>query len=78
MLGTDDVVGSAALKLWDEIIKNNTRIYGDGKLEPLHYEMLIHKDGVPIIVRRYRTKEAANEVAKEAIRHGWKVEGRKI
>lgn len=67
------------MELWNEIIKDDEYKLYNGTYKPnKRFELLVHKGGIPIMVRSYHTKEAANEVAREAIRRGWKVEGRKI
>lgn len=79
MTGYDSFVGRHAMELWNEIIKDDEYKLYNGTYKPnKRFELLVHKGGIPIMVRSYLTKEAANEVAREAIRRGWKVEGRKI
>lgn len=79
MTGYDSFVGRHAMELWNEIIKDDEYKLYNGTYKPnKRFELLVHKGCIPIMVRSYRTKEAANEVAREAIRRGWKVEGRKI
>ena len=42
------------------------------------FELLVHKDGIPIRVAKYETKEFANDVAKTALEHGLQVSGRTL
>lgn len=79
MTGYDSFVGRHAMELWNEIVKDNDyKLYnGTYKLNK-RFELLVHKNGIPIRVAKYETKEFANDVAKAALEHGLQVSGRKI
>lgn len=65
--------------LWNEIVKDKDyKLYnGNYKLNK-RFELLVHKDGIPVMVAKYETKEFANEVAKAALEHGLQVSGRTL
>lgn len=65
--------------LWNEIVKGSEYKLFNGTYEPMkRFELLVHKDGIPIRVAKYETKEFANSVAKAALEHGLKVSGRTL
>ena len=77
MTGYDSFVGRHAMALWNEIVKDSDYKLYNGNYKPnKHFELLVHKDGIPIMVSKYETKEFANSVAKAALEHGLQVSGR--
>lgn len=77
MTGYDSFVGRHAMGLWNEIVKDSEYKLYNGNYQPVkRFELLVHKDGIPIKVAKYETKEFANSVAKVAIEHGLQVSGR--
>lgn len=79
MTGYDSFVGRHAMGLWNEIIKDNEYKLYNGTYKPAkRFELLVHKDGIPVMVAKYETKEFANGVAKAALEHGLQVSGRTL
>ena len=77
MTGYDSFVGRHAMGLWNEIVKDNDYKLYNGTYKPnKRFELLVHKDGIPIMVAKYETKEFANDVAKAALEHGLQASGR--
>lgn len=77
MTGYDSFVGRHAMGLWNEIVKDSDYKLFNGTYKPVrHFELLVHKEGIPIRVAKYETKEFANNVAKAALEHGLQVSGR--
>lgn len=77
MTGYDSFVGRHAMALWNEIVKDSEYKLYNGNYKPSkHFELLVHKDGIPIMVSKYETKEFANSVAKIALEHGLQTAGR--
>lgn len=77
MTGYDSFVGRHAMGLWNEIVKDSDYNLFNGTYKPVrHFELLVHKDGIPIMVANYEKKEFANSVAKAALEHGLQVSGR--
>lgn len=77
MTGYDSFVGRHAMDLWNEIVKDGDYKLYNGTYTPTkRFELLVHKDGIPIMVAKYETKEFANSVAKAALEHGLQVSGR--
>lgn len=67
------------MDLWNEIVKDSEYKLFNGTFKPnKRFELLVHKDGIPIMVAKYETKEFANTVAKAALEHGLQVSGREI
>lgn len=65
------------MELWNEIVKDSEYQLFNGIFKPnKRFELLVHKDGIPIRVAKYETKEFANGVAKVALEHGLEVSGR--
>ena len=65
------------MELWNEIVKDGDYKLYNGTYKPVkRFELLVHKDGIPIKVAKYETKEFANSVAKAALEHGLQVSGR--
>lgn len=65
--------------LWNEIVKDSDyKLYNGTYKNNKQFELLVHKDGVPIRVAKYETKEFANSVAKDALEHGLQVSGRVV
>lgn len=79
MTGYDSFVGRNAMGLWNEIVKDSDYKLYNGTYKPnTRFELLVHKNGIPIRVAKYETKEFANGVAKAALEHGLQVSGRKL
>ena len=79
LTGYDSFVGRHAMGLWNEIVKDSDYKLYNGTYKPAkHFELLVHKDGVPIRVAKYETKEFANSMAKAALEHGLQVSGRTL
>ncbi len=77
MTGYDSFVGRHAMGLWNDIVKDGDyKLYNGTYKTNEHFELLVHKDGIPIRVAKYETKEFANSVAKAALEHGFQVSGR--
>lgn len=67
------------MNLWNEIVKESEYKLFNGTFKPnKRFELLVHKDGMPIRVAKYETKEFANSVAKDALEHGLQVSGRVV
>lgn len=67
------------MELWNEIVKDSDYKLYNGTYKPnKRFELLVHKDGIPIRVAKYETKEFANSVAKTALEHGLQVSGRTL
>lgn len=65
--------------LWNEIVKDGEYNLYNGTYNPVkRFELLVHKNGIPIRVAKYETKEFANSVAKAALNHGLQVSGRTL
>jgi hypothetical protein len=63
--------------LWNEIVKDNEyKLYNGTYKHAKRFELLVHKNGIPIRITKYETKEFANSVAKVALEHGLQVSGR--
>lgn len=79
MTGYDSFVGRHAMGLWNEIVKDSEYNLYNGNYKPAkRFELLVHRNGIPIRVSKYETKEFANNVAKAAMEHGLNVSGRVI
>lgn len=79
MTGYDSFVGRHAMELWNEIVKENEYKLYNGNYKPFkRFELLVHRNGIPIRVAKYETKEFANSVAKVALEHGLQVSGREV
>ena len=79
LTGYDSFVGRHAMDLWNEIVKDSEYKLFNGMYKPVkRFELLVHKNGIPIMVAKYETKEFANEVAKAALEHGLQVSGRTL
>ena len=79
MTGYDSFVGRHAMELWNEIVKDSNYKLYNGTYKPVkRFELLVHGNGIPIMVAKYETKEFANNVAKAALEHGLQVSGRKV
>lgn len=79
MTGYDSFVGRHAMGLWNEIVKDSEYKLFNGTYKPANrFELLVHKNGIPIRVAKYATKEFANSVAKAALEHGLQVSGRVV
>ena len=79
LTGYDSFVGLHAMELWNEIVKDNGYKLYNGTYKPAkRFELLVHKNGIPIRVAKYATKEFANGVAKAALEHGLQVSGRML
>lgn len=79
LTGYDSFVGRHAMGLWNEIVKDSNYKLYNGTYKPnKQFELLVHKDGTPIRVAKYETKEFANAVAKAALEHGLQVSGRTL
>lgn len=77
MTGYDSFVGRHAMGLWNEIVKDSEYNLYNGNYKPVkRFELLVHRNGIPIRVSKYKTKEFANDVAKAALEHGLQVSGR--
>lgn len=67
------------MELWNEIIKDGEYKLYNGTYKPVkRFELLVHRNGIPIMVAQYETKDFANDVAKAAIEHGLQVSGRML
>lgn len=65
--------------LWNEIVKDSDYKLYNGTYKPhKRFELLVHNNGIPIMVAKYETKEFANSVAKDALEHGLQVSGRTL
>ena len=65
--------------LWNEIVKDSDYKLYNGTYKPnKRFELLVHKDGIPIRVAKYEKKEFANSVAKAALEHGLQVSVRTV
>ena len=65
--------------LWNEIVKDGDYKLYNGTYTPTkRFELLVHKNGIPIRISKYETKEFANDVAKAALEHRLQVSGRII
>ena len=65
--------------LWNEIIKDSEyKLYNGNYNLVKRFELLVHRNGIPIMVGKYETKEFANGVAKAALEHGMQVSGRTL
>lgn len=63
--------------LWNEIVKDGDyKLYNSNYKPVKQFELLVHKNGIPIKIGKYETKEFANSVAKAALEHGLQVSGR--
>lgn len=63
--------------LWNEIVKDSDYKLYNGTYKPnKRFELLVHNNGIPIMVAKYETKEFENDVAKAALEHGLQVSGR--
>ena len=79
LTGYDSFVGRHAMELWNEIVKDSDYKLYNGTYNPVkRFELLVHKDGIPIKVSNYEAKEFANSVAKAALEHGLQVSGRTL
>ena len=79
MTGYDSFVGRHAMGLWNEIVKDREyKLYNGTYKQNKRFELLVHKNGIPIMVAKYETKEFANSVAKAALEHGLQVHGRVV
>lgn len=79
MNGYDSFVGRHAMGLWNEIVKDSDyKLYNGTYKQNKRFELLVHKDGIPIRIAKYETKEFANSVAKAALEHRLQVSGRTI
>lgn len=79
MTGYDSFVGRHAMGLWNEIVKDNEyKLYNGNYKSVKRFELLVHRNGIPIRVAKYETKEFANDVAKAALEHRLQVSGRTI
>ena len=79
MTGYDSFVGRHAMGLWNEIVKDSEYKLYNGNYKPVkRFELLVHKNGIPIRVAKYDTKEFANGVAKAAMEHVLQVSGRTL
>ena len=79
MTGYDSFVGRHAMGLWNEIVKDSEyNLYNGTYNHTKQFELLVHKDGIPIRVAKYETKEFANSVAKAALENGLQVSGRVV
>lgn len=77
MTGYDSFVGRHAMVLWNEIVKDSDYKLYNGTYNPVkRFELLVHRNGIPIRVAKYETKEFANSVAKAALERGLQVSGR--
>lgn len=77
MAGYDSFVGRHAMGLWNEIVKDSEYKLYNGNYKPAkRFELLVHKNGIPIRIAKYETKEFANGVAKAALEHELQVSGR--
>lgn len=67
------------MELWNEIVKDSDyKLYNGTYKQTKHFELMVHKSGIPIRVAKYETKEFANSVAKDALEHGLQVSGRVV
>lgn len=67
------------MELWNEIVKNGDYKLYNGNYNPVkRFELLVHKNGIPIMVAKYETKEFANDVAKSALERGLQVSGKTL
>lgn len=65
--------------LWNEIVKDSEYKLYNGTYKPTkRFELLVHKDGIPIRVAKYETKDFANSMAKAALERGLQVSGRVV
>ena len=65
--------------LWNEIVKDNEYKLYNGAYKPnKRFDLLVHKNGIPIMVAKYETKEFANSVARAALEHELQVSGRTL
>ena len=79
LTGYDSFVGRHAMGLWNEIVKDHEYKLYNGNYKPVkRFELLVHSDGVPIMVAKYETKEFANSVAKAALEHGLQASGKVV
>lgn len=79
MTGYDSFVGRHAMGLWNEIVKDSDYKLYNGTYKPnKRFELLVHNNGIPIMVAKYETKEFSNSVAKNALEHGLQVSGRVV
>lgn len=79
MAGYDSFVGRHAMGLWNEIVKDSDyKLYNGTYKSSKRFELLVNKNGIPIMVAKYETKEFANSVAKAAMEHGLQVSGRML
>lgn len=79
MTGYDSFVGRHAMGLWNEIVKDNECKLFNGTYKPVkRFELLVHKNGIPIRVAKYETREFANGVSKAALEHGLQISGRML
>lgn len=79
LTGYDSFVGRHAMGLWNEIVKDNDYKLYNGNYKPIkRFELLVHRNGIPIRVAKYETKKFANSVAKAALEHGLQVSGRTL
>ena len=77
LTGYDSFVGRHAMGLWNEIVKDSEYKLYSGTYKPVkRFELLVHRNGIPIRSAKYKTKEFANNVAKSALEHGLQVSGR--
>ena len=67
------------MELWNEIVKDSKyKLYNDTYKPNKRFELLVHNNGMPIMVAKYETKEFANSVAKAALEHGLQTVGRVV
>ena len=79
MTGYDSFVGRHAMGLWNEIVKDREYKLYNGNYKPVkRFELLVHRNGIPIRSAKYETKEFANSVAKAALEHRLQVSGRTL
>ena len=79
LTGYDSFVGRHAMELWNEIVKDSKyKLYNDTYKPNKRFELLVHNNGMPIMVAKYETKEFANSVAKAALEHGLQTVGRVV
>lgn len=74
MIGYDDVVGRSAMRLWDDIIKNDIK-YAAVSNGRIYHMDVFNENGEHVRSGNYLTKEDANTIAKEALSRNWIVKG---
>lgn len=67
------------MEMWNEIVKDSEyKLYNGTYKQVKRFELLVHRNGIPIRVANYETKEFANSVAKSALEHRLQVSGRTL